>query len=109
MDPDAVERSEGRGVEHAVGDAGRDDDRSGREGRAVGELDDAEVAFDAQGDDVAAVDHLGSEQDRLVERARSELGAADAPREPEVVADQRARAGLSAHRRPFDEGDAQSF
>ena len=34
------------------------------------------------GDDVAAVDHLGPEQDRLVERAGRQLGAADAAGNP---------------------------
>ena len=80
-----------------------------RQCRAVGEFDDPEIAVGAHGDDVAAVDHLGPEQDRLVEGAGRELGAADAAREPEVVADHRARAGLAAHRRPFDERDAQSL
>ena len=62
-----------------------------------------------EADDGVAVDHLGAEQDRLLERPGGQLGAADPTRETEIVADHRAGAGLAAHRDRLDERGAQSL
>ena len=75
----------------------------------VGELHDPQVAVDAQTRGGVAVDHLGPEQDGLVERARRQLGAADAAWKSEVVPDHRARSGLTTHRSRFDERRTQSL
>ena len=56
-----------------------------------------------------AVDHLGAEEDGLIEGTSRQLGTADPAGEAEVVADHRAGAGLPAHRRGLDERCAQSL
>lgn len=76
---------------------------------AVGQHHDAEAGVDVAGGGRIAVDELSPEQPPLVERAKRQLGSADAPREAEVIADQRRGAGLPAERLVLHHRDVQTL
>ena len=76
-------------------DAGGEDDRARGDGRALGERRDEPVCVRAEPGHVLHEGEARAEDPRLLVRLPGEQRAADAAREAEVVADQRARPRLS--------------
>ena len=96
-------------VGSAIRNAGRDHNRSAGNSRSIAQFDDVEAVLLSKLGGGVAVDHLSAEEDRLIEGACGELGAADAAGEAEVVANHGARTGLSPHGGWLDQGSAQAF
>ena len=108
-DPDAGERVEPVGIERAVGDAARQDQRAGPERAAAVELHRVAVAGRRDALDAARHDDLGSQPHRLLAGARGEVVTGDAARKAEVVLDARRCARLSPGRLALDEQGAQAL
>jgi hypothetical protein len=101
-DARALERLELGDLDPPVRHAGREHHRPARHLVAGGDAHHEAVALGAQPDRLAGVREPRAEHPRLLVRALRELGARNAPREAEVVADERAGAGLAADRLAFD-------
>ncbi|CAG9211811.1 hypothetical protein BVI2075_530049 [Burkholderia vietnamiensis] len=98
-----------RQPEAAVFDAGRADVRAGDEHRAIGEIDVNLAVDEARVHAFAHRQQFDAELHGLFSRALREFRARNAVREAHVVLDQRAGAGLTAHRSALDQHRAQPF
>ena len=92
----AVERLELGDADALVLGAGGQEHRAGADAPAVGELDPEPVVVSAEHRDELHEREVRAEHPRLFVGRLREPAAADPAREPEVVADQRARRGLPA-------------
>ena len=106
-DPRSDQRLQCRHLQAPVGHASGDDDRPGVHLGAVAEGHHPAIPLCPQRRGGAAVDDVGPEQHRLFKGAGGQLGAADAPGEPEVVPDHGARTRLTAQRFAFHQGGPQ--
>ena len=95
--------------EALVAGPGSQDHRPGGDLRAVGERHHVLVAANVQLGDLAHHRRLGAERPGLVEGAVAQLGTTDAEGKAEVVADQRAGAGLPTDGFAVDHDGAQSL
>jgi hypothetical protein len=108
-DARAGQLGDARRVEAAVGDAGGEHDRAPRRLRAVLHPDQVALGAGLERGDLVHEQELGAEGPRLLVGALGELGAGHAAGEAEVVADVRARAGLTADRLALDHERAQAL
>ena len=109
VDTPPLQVRERRNVEPPIRDSRREDDASRLDARAAGYRDGVRGLAELD------VLHLAREQERRTEdpcllvRALRELGAAQPPRESEVVADPRARSRLPADRLALDDQRVQAL
>src|SRR5207247_1822972 len=96
-----------RPLERPVVDTGREHDRAAGDLASVARDDDVPVDARAQLDGLAHAKEARTEGPRLLVRLECQVGAAYPAREAEVVADQRARPGLAAHRLALDDEHRQ--
>jgi hypothetical protein len=95
-DAGAEQRVQPGSVEPAVGHAGGDEDTAGADCPAVGQAQRDAVRAGLEPGDRAGQRRDGAERPRLLERPGRQARSAYPAREAEVVADQRAAAGLPA-------------
>jgi hypothetical protein len=102
VDAGSDERLDRRIAEPAIGHAGRDQHGARAQLAPVGQRHDSVAALGGQGRHASHEDEVRAEDGGLAERSHRELLAADSPREAEVVADHRGRAGLTARSLALD-------
>src|SRR5947209_2259364 len=96
VDPRPVERLERRDAEAPVSGAGREEKRAPSNAPAIQERHDQPLPVTLDRARGVHEDELRAEDPRLLEGRLGEGAAADAARETEVVADERARRRLTA-------------
>ena len=98
-----------RGVEQPVRHAGRGEHGAGLDLDVAAEMHGMDRPARLEAHDVARQHHLRAEAPGLRHGPVREVGAGEALREPEVVLDRRALAGLAAGRFALDDDGPQSF
>src|SRR5690348_12339010 len=96
-------------VQCPVGNARRNQERTGGYFRSVGKREHPILAVDAEAAGFLRCQQLGAELSCLRNGASREVGAGETAGETEIILDPRAGAGLSARRLAFDQERAKPF